>query len=179
MTIETLAKQGQETQHKGLASVETTKLKQMRNAGLRSCFARLEEMHYRREFVAKIHGKTFVNDAAARSSNATWYTLESAEGSLIWIANGGGHSEEYEIIKNSAQQKVRALYCIGGNSGALHKAFDGIIPDIEEVDSIRTAVNKALYSDIEDATVIFSPAQENGLPMEVQGTEFMYEVNEL
>lgn len=179
MTIETLAKQGLETHHKGLASIESSKLKQMRNIGLRSCFARMDEMHYHREFVAKIHGKTFINDAAARTSNATWYTLESTEGKLIWIANGGGKSEEYEIIKNSARNKIQVLYCLGGNSASLHKAFDGIIPSIEEVDSLRTAVNKALYNDLENATVVFSPAQENGLSCEVQGTEFTYEVNEL
>lgn len=179
MTIETLAKQGTETHHKGLASIENTKLKQMRNNGLRSCFVRMDEMRYRREFVAKIHGKTFINDAAARTSNATWYTIDSAEGDLIWIANGGGKSEEYEIIKNSARNKIQALYCLGGNSASLHEAFDGIIPYIEEVDSLRTAVNKALYNDLENATVIFSPARDNGLSSEVQGTEFTYEVNEL
>ena len=44
MSIELLAQQGRSRIYGGLASVEATKLKQMRDSGLRACFARLEDM---------------------------------------------------------------------------------------------------------------------------------------
>ena len=87
MTIETLAKQGRT--HTGLAGIDTARLKAIRNASLRACFNRLEDTRYRLEFVARIQGREYINDAAARSINSTWYSLESMTGGIIWIACGG------------------------------------------------------------------------------------------
>ena len=40
-------------------------------------------------------------------------------------------------------------------------------------------MSKALYSNVENATVLFSPACENGHPMSEQGKEFQKEVYDL
>ena len=87
MTIETLARQGRTDLHNGLASIDTAKLKKIRNAALRDCFSRLDEMRFRREFVARIHNKNFINDSASRNVNSAWYSLESADGPVVWILN--------------------------------------------------------------------------------------------
>jgi len=71
MTIETLAKQGRDRIHTGLAGIDTQRLKAMRNASLRDCFKRLEETRYRMEFVARVRGREYINDAASRSINVS------------------------------------------------------------------------------------------------------------
>ena len=179
MNIETLAKQGRDRVYGGLAAVESLKLRQMRNSALRTCFTRFEETSYRMEYVARIRGKEFINDAAARSVNATWYALENTEGAIIWIANGGDAKANYSMLRSVVLRKVRMLICVGSDNEALHEAFQGIVPVIEDVDSIGEAVHKACYSQFEHAKVVYSPAAPDVLTAEMAGEVFRHEVNEL
>ncbi len=178
MNFDTLTKPQTERAHSNLANVETAKLKQMRSAGLRNCFQHINETRFRMEFVAKIHDKEFINDAMARNVNATWYALESTKGDIIWIANNGELNEP-EKLRRAAEGKVRMLISLGGLNPSTHEMFSDIIPVIEEASTMHSALTKALYSDIEKAKVLFSPAVANNVPAEVQGEEFRHEVNEL
>ncbi|MCQ2273846.1 MAG: hypothetical protein MJZ86_03525 [Bacteroidales bacterium] len=179
MSIELLATQGRDRVYGGLASVDSSKLRQMRDNSLRNCFARFEEMNYRMEHVARIYGKEFVNDAAARSVNATWYTLENTEGNIIWIALGGDNEADYARLRPLALRKVRMLICVGTDTDKLHEAFKDVVSDIVDVDNLRAAVTRACYSPLENAKVIFSPATKQGLDDETAGRLFRHEVNEL
>ena len=179
MTIETLATQGRTDIPRTLAGIETKKLKQMRNAGLRDCFKHFNEQNYRMEHVAKIHGKTFINDASARNVNATWYTMENYNGSILWIAASGDNEADYTKLHSAALSKIRALYCVGSDNSNLRKNFDGKIPVIESVRSLGEAVQKAFYNPIENATIIYSPSADNGTDLIMDGEAFRMEVNEL
>lgn len=179
MSIETLSKQGRDRLYGGLAAVETSKLRQMRNASLRSCFTRFDESSYRMEYVARINGKEFINDAAARSVNATWYALENTEGSIIWIATADNNDVDYSMLRSVALRKVRMLLCVGNDSSNLRRAFQGIVPVIEDCDSIGAAVNRACYCNHERVKVIYSPACDDLLSTEMAGEVFRHEVNEL
>ena len=162
-----------------LAQINSKSLKKMRNQGLRSCFEDFEEIRYRKEFVARIHGKTFINDASSNNVNSTWYTLESTNGSLIWIANGDNETADYSRLKPAALRKVRVLYCVGSRNENLHASFKDIIPTIVDVPDLESAVTKAFYNPMETATVIYSPASDNGLSARENGEHFQHEVNEL
>ncbi len=179
MSIETLAIQGRDRVHSGLASIDTARLRQMRNTALRNCFARFGETDFRMEFVARIHGKEFINDAAARSVNATWYALQNTEGGVIWIAFGGDGAADYSILRSLALRKVRMLLCVGSDCQRLHEAFQGMVPVIEDCPTIGAAVHRACYSGLEQVKVLFSPATREGLDDESAGRLFRQEVNEL
>lgn len=179
MTIEILAKQGREQIHTGLAGIETSKLKQIRNQNLRACFNRMEEMRYHREFVARIHGKNFINDAASRTTNATWYTLESTEGNIIWIANSSDKTEDYSKIATTLKNKVRMIICVGNQSENFYKSLSSYVSNIQSADTLETAVNMALYNNIEEANVVFSPSCNDGIASDQLGKAFQLEVNEL
>ena len=179
MSIELLANQGRDRVHGGLAAIDSTKLRQMRDNALRSCFTRLEETTYRMEYVARIHGKEFINDAAGRSVNATWYALENTEGSIIWIAFGGDNEVDYSRLHSIALRKVRTLICVGSDNQHLHDAYEEVVSDIRDVERLGAAVHCACYSALENAKVLFSPATRNGLSDETAGRIFRHEVNEL
>lgn len=179
MTIETLATQGRDRIHTGLAGIDTQRLKAMRNASLKACFSRMEETHYRMEFVARIRGREYINDAAARTINATWYTLESTKGGLIWIADAPTTEADYSRLVPPALRKVRMLLVVGGDSECMRKTFSGIIPVIEVCPSMADALGKAYRYESDDVKVIYSPACDNGIPVEEQGETFRQEVNEL
>lgn len=178
-TIQILAKQGKERVHRGLADISMAQLKQMRNESLKSCFAQFNDSQNRMEFVAKIHDKRFVNDAASRTMNSTWYALDSIEGNIIWIANTTDVPTNYKMVMNSVSQKVKMLICVGGHSQQIHEQFDGIVPMVIDVPTLKDAVHRALYNNVNTATVLFSPACENGILADEEGASFKMEVNEL
>lgn len=179
MGIEVITRQIEQNNHAGLAAVERTKLIQMRNQGLRDCFKHLADIPHKMEFVAKIQDKRFIDDAASRNVNSTWYAIESTEGPIIWIANGSDSNVSYDKIVKSASQKVKMLICVGDNNSKLHEAFNSVIPNIIDCPTIESAVNKALYNNIEKATVLYSPSVENITSANEDGTNFRKEVGEL
>lgn len=179
MTIETLAKQGCERVYTGLAGIDTVRLKAMRNASLRACFRKLEETRYRLEFVARIRGREYINDAASRTVNATWYALESVSGGLIWIVDAPTVPVDYSQLVPLALRKVRMLLILGGDSESLRAAFGGVVPNIEACPSMADALQRAYRYEADDVKVLYSPACDNGLPVEEAGESFRHEVNEL
>lgn len=179
MSFEILANQGRDRVYGTLASVDTAKLRTMRNNTLRNCFSRFDETTNRMEHVARIYGLTFINDAAARNPNATWYTLQNTEGPIIWIAFGGDNMADYARLRQLALRKVRMLICVGNENSLLHQTFQGAIPIINDAENIADAVNKACYSGFENVKVILSPATPQGLSDETAGRQFRHEVNEL
>ena len=179
MSLELLANQGRDRTYGGLAAVDTSRLRQMRDTALRTCFARFDEADFRLEYVARIRGIHFVNDAAARSVNATWYALQRTVGPIIWIAFGGDSHSDYSRLHSLAMCKVRMLICVGSDNRALHEAFQGVVPTIVDVAGIAQAVHAACYSGLIGATVLLSPATRQGLSDETAGMLFRHEVNEL
>ena len=176
MTIETLTKQNK-TQT-GLAGIDTVRLKAIRNASLRTCFNRLEDTRNRMEFVARILDREYINDAAARTVNATWYTLESLEGGLIWIACGSNSEIDYSRLLPVALRKVRMMLVIGPDA-QLRQAFNGAVPSIVSCSTMAEALHRAYLYESNDVRVVFSPACNDGTPSEALGDAFSHEVNEL
>lgn len=177
--FETLAQQGSRRTHTGLAALDSESIKQMRSQQMRNCFTILNEQKYRMEMVARVRGMAFFNDAASRSANATWYALTTIEGKVIWIANGINGRCDYRRMMKVAKEKVVMLICVGPHVSALHKAFDGVVDNIMDADNLHDAVNTAYCSRLENTSVVFSPAGENGTYYEEEGAAFTREVNEL
>lgn len=180
MTIDTLAVQGFHKTSTGLAGIDVQRLKAMRNAGLRACFNHLEDTRYRLEFVARIRGREYINDAAARNINSTWYTLETLQGGLIWIADANDQSADYSRLVPPALRKVRMLLVAGPAEDRMHYTFKGIIPSIVRCDTLGEALQQAYrYQSEDDVRVVYSPACYNGFSTKQQGEVFRREVNEL
>lgn len=180
MTIETLAKQGRDKVYTGLAGIDVQRLRAMRDEGLRSCFNHLEDTRYRLEFVARIRGREYINDAAARTINATWYTLETLQGGLIWIVDACEMPGDYSRLVPPALRKVRMLLVVGDANDLMHHTFRGIIPTIECCATMAEALQKAYrYQTEDEVKVVYSPACYNGLATKQMGENFRREVNEL
>ncbi len=180
MTFEPLALQGHDRAHTGLAGIDVQRLKAMRDAGLRSCFNHLENTRYRLEFVARVRGREYINDAAARTINATWYTLETLQGGLIWIADANDQTADYSRLVPLALRKVRMLLVVGDAEDRMQHTFRGIIPTIVPCATLAEALHQAYcYQSDDEVRVVYSPACYNGQSTTVQGEAFRHEVNEL
>lgn len=179
MTLETLVKQNRTQMRTGLASLDVERLKALRNASLRDCFRRLEDTRYRLEFVARIQGREYINDAASRSVNATWYSLESLQGGLIWIADTPKEEADYSRLVPTALRKVRMLLVVGSECECMHKAFDGVVPSIVVCPSMSDALQRAYAYEADDVKVVYSPACGSDESLVDRGESFRREVNEL
>lgn len=175
-----MAVQGFNMTTTGLAGIDVQRLKTMRNAGLRSCFNHLDDTRYRLEFVARVRGREYINDAAARTVNATWYTLETLQGGLIWIADANEQTADYSRLLPPALRKVRMLLVVGNADDRMHHTFKGIIPTIVRCSTLDEALQHAYrYQSDDEVRVVYSPACYNGLYTKQQGEVFRREVNEL
>lgn len=179
---EALATQGRTTVHSGLAGIDSAKLKKLRSNHLKECFNLIDEMRHKLEFVARIKGVSFIDDAASRSVMSTWYALETIEGKAVWIANGYPSSinkaNELKRLRTLVSQKVESIITIG-DSTLYEEVFCNEGIKIQSVNTIGEAVTKAFYGCSENTKVLFSPALENGVSYETQGDSFKREVNEL
>ena len=176
MIIDTLAKEGRT--YTGLAGLDTARLKAMRNASLRACFNRLDDTHYRLAFEGRILDREYINDAAARNVNATWYSLDSMQGGIVWIAIGCNHRVDYSRLVPVALRKVRMLLVLG-NDEQLRKQLGKAVPNIVACRTMAEALHHAYTYEAYDVKVLFSPACNDGTPTEALGEAFRYEVNEL
>lgn len=180
MDLDVFTNFGKVNTHSTLAGIDVTKLSKLRSQQVKDCFRHLEEQLYKQEYVATIHDTEFINDAASVTVNSTWYALESIEGPLVWIALGNENTAEtYTKLERLAAQKVKMLLCIGDNTSALHEAFDGIVPVIEDVKTIQEAVHRAFYNQLERKKVLFSPAAVSQESVAEMGACFNKEVNEI
>lgn len=180
MSIQTLAKQGKTSVHRGLAEIDVSRLKGMRNEGLKNCFTHFDGWHSKLEFVAKIHDKRFVNDAASRTVSATWYALENVDDeNVIWIARGSANKLDYTPLLPEVRKKVQMLICVGENTKGLHDVFDGVVPMVLDEVDLKNAVHRSLYNNVMKATVIYSPSCSSEVSVEDDGAMFKKEVNEL
>ena len=143
MSIQQLATQGRDRAHSGLAAIDTARLRQMRDSALRNCFLRFDEASSRLEHVATIHGKEYIDDTAARSVNATLYSLHRITGPVVWIAVGGDSKADYTPLRSMALRKVHVLICVGDDCESLRNSFSSVVPVLAEVADIHAAVEMA------------------------------------
>ena len=178
MYIELLAKQGKASLREGLASIEPSKLIQLRKEQMRSCFMSSVDMGNRFGSTVKIHGTEYINDAMSSSPNATWYSLEMMRKPVIWITHANTSNESLTSLMSVVSEKVNVLICVGDNVENVARVFEGIVPKIVSTQTIEDAVNYAYHIADEDKNVLYSPAceLENN---EVSGFDFRKYVNEL
>jgi UDP-N-acetylmuramoylalanine--D-glutamate ligase len=113
---------------------------------------------HRLESVGVINGVEYVNDSKATNVDSVVYALGSYEKPLVWIAGGVDKGNDYNLIKDQVQQKVKALICLGKDNEKLRKAFSGVVPVIEETQSVKDLVRMALKLAKEGDVVLLSPA---------------------
>jgi UDP-N-acetylmuramoylalanine--D-glutamate ligase len=113
---------------------------------------------HRLESVGVIKGVEFVNDSKATNVDSVVYALGSYDRPLIWIAGGIDKGNDYNLIRDEVQKKVRALICLGKDNEKLKKAFGGVVPVIRETQSVKELVSMALELAKEGDVVLLSPA---------------------
>ena len=158
MTLEQLAKQGRRKEIYTIAINQN--ICNARNENLKNSFVDCEHIKHRNEFVAMRNGVRYINDSAAKSLSATWFSIENISEPVVWIALAG--NEDYEEMISVVRQHVKTIICIGDNMEPITSSLgclvrDGIIQAENIEEAVRIAANKA----ISGYSIIFSPGCES------------------
>lgn len=158
MSISELALQGKHNIYNSMASGIVAKVLELRNESIRESMGNFKNIDHRLEFVAKINDVTYINDSKATNVNSTWYALESINTDVVLIMGGVDKGNDYSMLKELVQSKVKAIVCLGKDNKAIHEAFEDDVDVIVNTFSADEAVQVAYHLAKKGNTVLLSPA---------------------
>ncbi len=158
MTLENLALQGRHNIYNSMAAGIATKYFNINKDVIKKSLSDFKNVEHRLEFVARIHGVEFINDSKATNVNAAWFALESMNSPVVWIAGGVDKGNDYDILKELVQKKVKAIVCLGKDCAKIKEAFSDIVEIIAETTSMEEAVHFGLHLGNKEDIVLLSPA---------------------
>lgn len=112
-------------------------------------------IEHRLEFVFEKNGIEFYNDSKATNIASVTAALKSFEKPIILIAGGEDKGNDYSLIKDLVNEKVKALICLGKENKNLKKAFQNKFKF--ETMSMKDAVSHAYSLGDKGDIVLFSP----------------------
>ena len=158
MSIHDLALKGKHNVQNSLASGIASRLVEIRKEVVRDSFSDFQNVEHRLEFVAKVHGISFINDSKATNVNSTWFALESMETPTVWIVGGVDKGNDYSELLDLVKDKVKAIICLGTENQKIKDTFNGVVETIVEVGSAMEAVSYGYRLAKKEETVLLSPA---------------------
>ncbi|RYZ44571.1 MAG: UDP-N-acetylmuramoyl-L-alanine--D-glutamate ligase, partial [Chitinophagaceae bacterium] len=129
----------------------------IRKNKIREAVQTFENLEHRMEPVATVRGVDFVNDSKATNVNSTWYALESMTKPTILVLGGVDKGNDYSLIKDLVEEKVKAIVCMGTDNSKIHEAFDGVVKLVDTAnaqDAVQASFSLASPGDV----VLLSPA---------------------
>ncbi|MCF8256506.1 MAG: hypothetical protein K9J06_03075 [Flavobacteriales bacterium] len=131
---------------------------ELRKEILEQSLSDVQSTRHRQEMVGTVNGVEFINDSGATSVDLTWFSLDRLEGELIWIVGGMQEGQDYSMLKELVQGKVRAIVCLGRESSKVYKTFMACTGVIVGASTADEAVKAALALASPGQKVILSPA---------------------
>lgn len=113
---------------------------------------------HRLEYVDSINDVDFINDSKATNVDAVKYALESFSEPLVWIAGGVDKGNDYSMIMELVNKKVKTLICLGKDNTKLREAFHSQIINLLEKNDMKEAVRSSLEYATAHDVVLLSPA---------------------
>ncbi len=158
MTLEQLALQGKHNIHNSMAAGVAAHLMEIRKESIKQSLSDFQNIAHRLEYVASIHGITFINDSKATNVNSTWYALEYMDKPTVWIVGGVDKGNNYDLLLPMVGEKVKAIVCLGLDNKNIHNAFGDLVENIVDTESAAEAVATAYYLAEKGDAVLLSPA---------------------
>jgi UDP-N-acetylmuramoylalanine--D-glutamate ligase len=153
-----LALKGKHNTYNSMAASIASRILDIKKEIIRESLQDFTGVEHRLERFIKVHGIEFINDSKATNVNSTWYALECMTSPTIWIVGGVDKGNDYSSLVPLVKEKVKSIICLGVDNSKIHKAFDQLVEDIQDAQSMKEAVNKAYKMGQKDDTVLLSPA---------------------
>jgi len=158
MSVEDFILKGRHNQYNTMAACVAGVTMEIRKEKIREAVQTFQNLEHRMEHVAFIRGVEFINDSKATNINSTWYALESMTKPTILILGGLDKGNDYSLLNELMDQKVKAIVCLGVDNSRIHEAFDGKVAKIFDTASASEAVQVAFNNAEKGDVVLLSPA---------------------
>jgi UDP-N-acetylmuramoylalanine--D-glutamate ligase len=158
MSIYKLALEGKHNIYNSMASGIASRILELRKETVRDSLMDFQNVEHRLEYVCTVHGIKYMNDSKATNVNSTWYALESADSSVIWIVGGVDKGNDYSMLKDVVKDKVSAIICLGIDNEKIKEAFQDLKIPTVEAGSMKAAVAMSYQIGKKNDTVLLSPA---------------------
>jgi UDP-N-acetylmuramoylalanine--D-glutamate ligase len=112
---------------------------------------------HRSQWVADVHGVTYINDSKGTNVGATIAAVSGMHGPLVMIAGGDGKNQDFAVLADAFRGKVRHTVLIGRDAAAIAVALKGVCT-LEMRSSLEDAVRAAAKAAQPGDTVLLSPA---------------------
>jgi len=149
---------GIHNEYNSLASGIAGSVLRIRKETIRESLSDFQGVDHRLEKVVKVRGIQFINDSKATNINSTWYALESMEEPVVWIVGGVDKGNDYSVLFDLVDEKVKGIVCLGIDNKKIHDAFDGKVDIIVDANSMEQAVKLSYEIANKDEIVLLSPA---------------------
>lgn len=157
MSVYDFALKGKHNQYNTMAASIAGATMDIRKNKIREAVQTFENLEHRMEPVATVRGVDFVNDSKATNVNSTWYALESMTKPTILVLGGVDKGNDYSLIKELVEEKVKAIVCMGTDNAKIHEAFDGVVKLVDTA-SAQEAVQASFSLASPGDVVLLSPA---------------------
>ena len=143
MFLQELALGGRHNVYNSMAAAIAAKVMDIDNAAIRNGLSTFQAVEHRLEKVLSIGDVLYINDSKATNVDAAWYALECQTRPVVWIVGGTDKGNDYESLIPLAQEKVKAMICMGLDNRKFHESFEGTVSEIHDVTSAEEAVKMA------------------------------------
>ncbi len=158
MSVYDFALKGKHNQYNTMAAGIAAATVGIRKEKIREAIESFESLAHRMEKVATVRGVEFINDSKATNVNSTWYALESMDKPVVLILGGVDKGNDYSLLLELVQEKVKAIVCMGTDNRKIHEAFEGKVPAIVDTESAQDAVFASFHLAAKGDVVLLSPA---------------------
>lgn len=112
---------------------------------------------HRLQLVRTRNGVAYYNDSKATNTGAVLSGLACFSGNILLIAGGKDKGEEYGVLREALQAKVKELILIGEAADAMERALTSVVP-IQRVKTMEEAVRTTAARAQKGDTVLLAPA---------------------
>ena len=143
MFLQELALGGRHNVYNSMAAAIAAKVMDIDNEAIRNGLSTFQAVEHRLEKVLSIGDVLYINDSKATNVDAAWYALECQTRPVVWIVGGTDKGNDYSSLIPLAQEKVKAIICMGLDNAKIHDSFGDVISEMHDVTSAEEAVKKA------------------------------------
>ena len=155
--LQELALGGKHNIYNSMAAALAAKAMDISDSTIREGLATFQAVEHRLENVLSIKDVHYINDSKATNVDAAWYALECQTRPVVWIVGGTDKGNDYSSLVPLAQEKVKAIICMGLDNTKIHEAFEKVVPQMYDVTSAKDAVQTAHDLATAGDVVLLSP----------------------
>ena len=158
MKIQELSLQGKHNLFNSMAAAMAARVLEIKDSVISQAMTDFENLEHRLEYVLTVHGIDFINDSKATNINSCWYALESMSKDVVWIAGGVDKGNDYKLLEQIVEEKVKAIICLGKDNEKIINSFRGKVNTIVQATDMSDAVDQSYTLASQGDVVLLSPA---------------------